>query len=338
MIAREELRLQGFVVAVTTQHNPLLARYAETFAVFVFHRTLYAGSVQALFDRAKSLGKTLIFETDDLVYDPDFITKTDLYRRMNALEKKLYEHGVGGEILSDPAVTVATTTTSALAERLRARGKTVYVVPNKLSKQDLVWAGEALGRKAQTKSGQAVIRVGYLSGTPSHNQDFATITGVLVRLLEAYPELRLVLAGPLETESELQRYADRIERLPFVPRAELWANIASLDINLAPLVVGDPFCEAKSELKFFEAGIVRVPTVAAATRTFREAITDGVDGFVAGTPDEWYDRLSQLIGNPALREELGARAYETALERYTTQNAKHEEYYAFLESRIQREA
>lgn len=344
----EELRLKGFHVAVTTQYNPLLPLYAKKFSVFIFHRTLVTGKVAQLFERAKKLEKTVIFETDDLVYDPQYITETDLYRKMNALEKKLYEHGVGGEILADPAVAVATTTTSYLADKLREQGKRVFVVPNKLSQQDLDWANVALQEKQSTRNqklgGQETpdsrletrhaVRIGYLSGTPSHNRDFATITPALLRLLERYPKMRLVLAGPLETESALQRYADRIERLPFVPRAKLWANIASLDINLAPLEIGNPFCESKSELKFFEAGIVRVPTVAAATRTFREAITDGVDGFVATSPDEWYDRVSELIEQPAVREEMGARAYETALERYTTVNANNPEYYEYLRSKI----
>lgn len=330
----EELRLQGFQVAVTTQYNPLLARSAGKFSVFIFHRTLFTGSVETLFLKAKALQKTLIFETDDLVYDPEFITETDLYRKMNALEKKLYEHGVGGEILSDPYVEVATTTTEFLAARLREKGKRVFVVPNKLSQQDLKWAEAALVNKQKAISKKQGIRIGYLSGTPSHNKDFATITEALVQLFQKYPGMRLILAGPLETENVLQQYADRIERLPFVPRAELWDNIASLDINLAPLEIGNPFCEAKSELKFFEAGIVSVPTVAAVTQTFREAITNGVDSYVAATPEEWFSILSRLIESADLRQQIGQAARATALKRYTTQNADNREYYEYLRSKV----
>ena len=133
----------------------------------------------------------------------------------------------------------------------------------------------------------------------------------------------------------MNQYADRIERVPFVPREELFGNIASLDINLAPLEIGNPFCESKSELKFFEAGIVKVPTVAAATETFRDAITDGTDGFVAATSAGWEEKIGKLIKDKGLRDNMGEKAYHTALERYTTHNAKNEAYYNYLKSRIQ---
>lgn len=328
----EELRLHGFRASVTVQDNPRLVSYAEAFQVFILHRVLMTPAVARLITRAKELGKTIVFETDDLVYDPAFLVHMDYWKQMNALERKLYEHGVGGEILSDPYVKTATTTTTFLASKLREKGKEVFIVQNRLTEEDVQWASEAEQKKVETRSGP--IRVGYLSGTPSHNKDFATITPTLLKLFEQYPNWHLVLAGPLDTEDELQRYADRIERVPFVPRHELFGNIALLDINLAPLEIGNPFCESKSELKFFEAGIVGVPTVATATQTFREAIADGVDSFVAGTNEEWTEKIGRLIVDAELRKQMGAAARATALQRYTTKEAKNDSYYEYLRSCI----
>ncbi len=328
----EELRERGFRVAVTTQYNPFLPRYAEKFSVFVFHRTLYIGKVKTLFDRAKALGKTLIFETDDLVYEPTFVTQTDFYKKMNALEKKLYEHGVGGEIVNDPAVKVCTTTTSYLADRLRGKGKKVFVVRNKLSKEDLKWIGEIIpNSKFQIPDS---LRIGYFSGTATHNKDFETISEALFRVLGKYPNVKLVIAGPLVLPDRFAEFSDRIERLPFADRKKHFENIASTDINLAPLVIGDPFCESKSELKWFEAGIVGVPTVAAATQTFREAIVDGVDGFVASNEEEWFEKLSRLIENEELRKSIGEAARKKVLEKYVTTVRDNREYYDFLRARI----
>lgn len=343
----EELNSHGFVARATVQDHPGLLRSVERFQVFVLHRTLMTPKLAQFIARAKALGKTLIFETDDLVYDPAYLVHMDYWREMNTLERKLYEHGVGGEILADPYVEVATTTTNFLAEKLRERGKQVFIVPNRLSEQDVVWASAALQQKQEARNKKhgeenlspttynlSPIRIGYLSGTPSHNKDFATITEALMKLFETYSTMRLVLTGPLDTDSVLNQYADRIERVPFVPREELFKNITSLDINLAPLEIGNPFCEAKSELKFFEAGIVAVPTVAAATETFRTAIADGVDGFVASTTEEWCEKISRLIGDVELRKTVGERAKQTALDRYTTTNADNEGYYAYLKSKI----
>lgn len=325
----EELRLNGFRVAVTTQHHPFLARYVSTFSVFIFHRTLYTGQVKELFDRAKALQKTLIFETDDLVYDPTYITQTEYYQKMNALEKQLYTHGVGGEILEE--VTVCTTTTSYLADRLREKGKQVYVVRNKLSQQDMEWADQERVHRTQSTT---EIRIGYASGTATHNQDFATITEALLRILERYREVRLVIAGPLLLDDRFAPFHAQIERLPFVDRRTHFKNLASLDINLAPLEIGVPFCESKSELKFFEAGAVGVPTVAAATQTFCEAIKDGVDGWVARDSEEWYQKLEQLIRDPAQRIALGEAAHKTVCERYVTEVEENRGYYDFLRGKI----
>lgn len=324
----EELSFQGYRTSVTVQDNPFLLSYAEQFSVFVFHRVLYTGQAKKLFERLKELKKEIIFETDDLVYDPQFLVHMDYFQKMNSLERKLYEHGVGGEMLADPYVKVATTTTGFLADKLRALGKQVFVVPNKLSQSDVALADAAWQRKAPGKEG--IVRVGYLSGTPSHNKDFATITEALIRLFDLYPSMRLVLTGPIDTDAALRPYEDRIERVPLIPRKEFFGHIATLDINLAPLELDNPFCESKSELKFFEAGIVGVPTVAVANRTFREAIADGVDGFVATKTEEWVEKLGKLIGDPLLRKEIGERARKKTLMTYTTANVQNKSYVQYL--------
>lgn len=328
----EELCLRGFRAEATIQDHRGLEAAADRFQVFVFHRTSDTPKLRQFIQRLKTLGRTLIFETDDLVFDPAYLVHMDYWHQMNALERKQYEHGVGGEILADAAVAVATTTTSFLAEKLRERGKQVFIVPNRLSQQDLVWAERAM-EKLSTRDPRLVC-LGYLSGTPSHNQDFATLTDALGKLFQAYPHVRLVVVGPLEIGDALKQYTDRIEHRAFVPRSELFATIASLDINLAPLVIGNPFCEAKSELKFFEAGIVGVPTVAAATGTFRQAIADGVDGLVAATSDEWYAKLARLVDDAALRAHMGHAARATALARYSTAQANNEEYYGYLRNQL----
>jgi len=96
----------------------------------------------------------------------------------------------------------------------------------------------------------------------------------------------------------------------------------------------NPFCEAKSELKFFEAGILKIPTVAAATQTFKEAIDDGIDGFVAGTSEEWIKKLEKLISYEKIRREMGEKAEKKTLEKYTNKNSKNYEYYDYLKSKI----
>src|SRR6202035_5617488 len=69
------------------------------------------------------------------------------------------------------------------------------------------------------------------------------------------------------------------------PLRELPDELARFDINIAPLEVGNPFCEAKSELKFFEAALVEVCTVASPTGPLQRAIREGETGKLADTVD-----------------------------------------------------
>lgn len=335
----EELGFRGFRTAITVQDNPFLQSYADRFVIFVFHRVLFTPSVAKLVARIKEQGKEIIFEADDLVYDPEFLRHMDSFATMNPLERKLYEHGLGGEILADPYVKVATTTTAFLADKLREKGKQVFIVPNKLSEEDVRIASVIARSKATRQSSpnpDNKIVLAYFSGSASHNKDFATITGPLLSILGKYPQTGLSVYGPLDLDPEFATFGGRVKRIPYTPREKHLKNVAAADINLAPLEIGNPFCEAKSELKFFEAGILGVPTVASATRTFQEAIADGKDGFTAATDAEWTTKLEKLILDPVLRKEMGERARAKALEKYTT-TAKNEPYRQYLIGKIVKE-
>ena len=334
----EELEIHDFKCSITVQDNPLLSSYVDKFSVFVFHRVLFTPSVKKMIEKIKEQKKEIIFETDDLVYDSKYLEHMDYFKVMNSLERKLYENGVGGEILADPYVKVCTTTTDFLAEKLRERGKKVFIVPNKLTKKDVEISEKIIFDKENNSLDfqnskfkiQNSIRLGYFSGALSHNKDFATITDALLTVMEKHENVQLFLAGPLDIESKLNKFSSRIKQIPYVVREKHFANVASVDINIAPLEIGNPFCESKSELKFFEAAVVNIPTVAAATEPFRKAIDDGVDGFVANGIAEWIQKLEILITDADLRKSMGEKAREKALAKYSTENADNEAYYDFL--------
>jgi glycosyltransferase involved in cell wall biosynthesis len=97
---------------------------------------------------------------------------------------------------------------------------------------------------------------------------------------------------------------------------ELPWELARFDVNLAPLEVGNPYCEAKSELKFFEAALVGVPTVASPTQPFRDAMRHGETGFVASTPETWFAHITALLSDEALRQRVVQAALVDVEARY----------------------
>lgn len=325
----EELEINGFKCSVVTQDSPLLTRYADKFKVFIFHRVFYTPKVKKLINLIKVFEHEIVFETDDLVFDPYYLKYMDYFQNMNRFEKKLYQNGVGREILLDPSVKVCTTTTSYLADKLRKYNKKVFVVSNKLSNKDLDDINK-ISKNHKQKSNS--VRIGYFSGTISHNRDFATITKALSFIMAKYQKVELFLVGPLEVTNELFKFKDRVRQVPRVVREKHFENIKKVDINLAPLEINNPFCEAKSELKFFEAGALGVPSVVAATQTFREAINDNVDGLLAQNTGEWIKKIEILINNKNLRYEMGQKAKEKAIEKYTNKNSNNVPYYKYLQS------
>ena len=89
--------------------------------------------------------------------------------------------------------------------------------------------------------------------------------------------------------------------------------MARFDINLAPLEHENPFCQAKSELKFFEAAICDVPTIASPTGPFERAIDHGKSGFLATSHDDWKEALELLVSDNALRKRVAREAHRRAL-------------------------
>lgn len=328
----EELNVHKIKCSKTVLDSPFLQRYAKKFKIFILHKPSLTKKLSKLIKSAKNLNKEIIFETDDLVFDPVYFQQAEFYEKLNALQKIEYAKGVGSEIINDSYVKTCTTTTSFLAKKIEEYNKKVFIVHSKLSQKDLEVCNEII-KKIKRKDEK--IRLGYFSGTASHNKDFATITEALLQIMEKYSQVELFLVGPLDMENKLNKFKDRIRQFSFVPREKHFANIYSVDINLAPLVPDDPFCESRSELKFFEAGILKVPTIAVRNQTFSEAITDGVDGFLAGNTDEWADKLSKLIESENLRSEMGEKAREKVLRDYTTKNSHEEDYYSFLRKKIE---
>ena len=103
----------------------------------IFHRVLFTPNVAGLIKEIKKQNKEIIFGTDDLIFDPKYLKHADYLNNVHYFEKKLYENGVGGEILNDSYVKMCVTTTPFLAEKLREKNKKVFIVPNKLSDKDL---------------------------------------------------------------------------------------------------------------------------------------------------------------------------------------------------------
>jgi glycosyltransferase involved in cell wall biosynthesis len=129
--------------------------------------------------------------------------------------------------------------------------------------------------------------------------------------------MRLVIVGHLDIAAvpELACHLGRIEIRPAVPFAGVAAEVARFDVNLAPLEVGNPFCEAKSPIRSTVAALVGVPSVVAATVPLSAAVIDGETGWIARTAEDWVTQVSRLLDDAPRRREMGEAARVDVLAR-----------------------
>lgn len=203
--------------------------------------------------------------------------------------------------------------TDALASELSAVGIPACVVPNGFEEDRVVMAATAARDRDD-----GLVRIGYASGTPTHEVDFAQVVPALAELLAADRDLRFIALGHVDIDSfeALRPCSAQIERRKMVPYARLSSALAELDINIAPLVPGNRFCEAKSELKFFEAALVGVPTVASGTRAYARAIEHGETGLLVERSEQWHETLFGLKSDARERQRLGENARRSAIAHY----------------------
>jgi glycosyltransferase involved in cell wall biosynthesis len=133
------------------------------------------------------------------------------------------------------------------------------------------------------------------------------ILPVIKEIMEKHGNVEFHFAGEIDIPEELGDLKERIVATPFVGWQKLPELIASVDINIVPLTK-TVFNEAKSENKWVEAALVKVPTIASNLGAFAERIEDGKTGFLCDDND-WLSTLEKLIGNKKLRDEIARNAY-----------------------------
>ena len=318
---RERLEAMG-VSADEGLHGAIdLVAAVPSYALFVLHRVPYGPDVEDFLRAAARAGKPVVFDTDDWVFDLAAATYVAALADMTPDDQALYREGLTRYRTTLSRCDGVLVSTEPLAERAAELVANVHVMPNVASREMVELSRHALARRrvvAQQRAASGEVVFGYLSGTPTHKRDFAEAAGALARVLETHPKARLLLVGHIEAPPELRRFGERIAHLPLVPWQQLPGIMADVDVNLAPLERDNVFTECKSAIKYLEAALVGVPTVATPLADFRRVIEHGRNGLLAATSDEWHDALTRLVESPGLRAELGARALEDAVLRHTT--------------------
>jgi glycosyltransferase involved in cell wall biosynthesis len=90
----------------------------------------------------------------------------------------------------------------------------------------------------------------------------------------------------------------------------------SFDIGVMPLPDSE-WTRGKCSFKLIQYMSCGIPAVASPVGMNREVIREGVNGFVAGSEDEWVEKLGKLLENEGLRRRMGEAGRSLVVQEYS---------------------
>lgn len=309
----EQTRLIGLDSQLSHVTDSDLRKKVESASIVILHRASFNPLIAWLIKEIRRKHGILIQDIDDLLFEPDAFKYIQSPDFSDPVRSSLYQEEMLLYRKTVDACDAMTASTDYLAERIRLLEKPVCVHRNAFSLEMLQISEKAFHTRQNTPTR---IVIGYASGTATHDQDFALIKPALTTILDRFPNVELRLVGPLDPGTGWGEYENRIHHLRLVPWRELPGILAGFDINLAPLRTDNPFGQSKSEIKYMEAALVRVPTIASPSEAFSFAIKNAQTGFLAGDTSEWEDGLEKLIQQPELRHQVGEASFQAVVEHY----------------------
>ena len=311
--AVEQLRAAGATANVIHVADPDLLEALPSYNVAVLFRLPWGPRVAAVVERARRHGATLVFDIDDLIFDPSFEPLLGFLGDLPVGARREYRQRMRRLRQTFDACDHFVGSTPVLARYATAFGKPASVHPNVVSQEYVRLARWLFPLQPWL---DRTPTVAYISGSNTHDRDFEMVAPALATVLRENSTLRLMVCGFVELPDCLQPFAGRIARLAYQDwRVYPWA-LARCRLALAPLAVVNDFTEAKSALKFFEAGVFGVPTLATPTAAYRDAIVDGVNGLFAADKAGWTAQLRCALDRTTVHR-LGAAARASTLARHS---------------------
>ena len=207
-------------------------------------------------------------------------------------------------------VDAVTTDNESTADYIRTINANCVVIPDAPQVEEFDKRRAELGNKPEDR-----INIGWI-GTPGTAYNLFLIWEALEEVFGRHPELHLRLVG---VGDDLQ-YLPPFEKVNFSCRpsydqAGMIEEVFGMHIGLFPLQNVEK-CRVRGFLKAAvymsgEASVLSSPVGQCA-----DIIQDGVNGLLAGSTQEWIDKLEMLIGDRNLRERLARNGLETVRSRF----------------------
>lgn len=295
-----------------------VSTYIKNISVIIFQRAMWDIYIENFVYMAKNNSIPVIYDIDDLFVNPKYVP---LY--LNNLGRILDSSAYLDQFyFTSRYYCVACkcdgfiTTNDFLKKYIKKDFlKPVWVIPNFLNMEQEYYSKIIREKSNEIKS---KFIIGYFSGSPSHQFDFSLVVDDIFRLFETYNNIFLKIVGFIEIPIKLRRFQNRIIQVPLVSYEELQYEIGEVDLNIVPLQ-NNVFNNCKSELKFFEAGIVNVISCCSPTYIYKKIVNDGENGFLC-KDGEWFSVIEKIYLNKNKLNNIKSKAYETSINLYSVKN------------------
>ncbi len=109
-----------------------------------------------------------------------------------------------------------------------------------------------------------------------------------------------------------------LRSLRFVPwqKATEIADLLTFHVGLMPLE-DDQWAQGKCAFKALQYMALGIPALVSPVGMNTEVVQDGVNGYICREPADWQRRIRQVLTDAALRQQLGAAARATIVQRYS---------------------
>jgi glycosyltransferase involved in cell wall biosynthesis len=159
------------------------------------------------------------------------------------------------------------------------------------------------------KTGSGPLVIGW-TGSYSTVQHLDTLRGALKKLAETEQFRLRVIGTPTYELSPLE-----VEAMPWRAATEL-EDLCAIDIGVMPLP-DDNWSKGKCGLKALQFMALGIPTICSPVGVNTDIIQDNENGFLAGSEEEWVDKLSRLLRSAELRRRLGDAGRATVEQEYS---------------------
>ncbi|MBP0600730.1 glycosyltransferase [Herbaspirillum sp. LeCh32-8] len=268
--------------------------------IVVLHRFTPGLFSQADLEHFFRLGKTVIYETDDLLNDiPDY--------HPQAADSRKWKPGIEYVVKHAHGVTVST---PFLADKYRSLNSNIHVLPNYLD-------FDRFYRPPAATSGE-VITIGLL-GTSITGPNFALVDEALRTLCERHPgKIKVHLVGWECPKGWTDHPAAVYE--PFIHQYQDYARKLhewNWDIALVPLV-NDDFNHSKSAIKWLEYAAAGIAPAFSDVSVYNGIVEHGRTGLlVQPSYEAWLEALESLVTQAAMRRSLARTAQAEVRKHYS---------------------